>query len=102
MLNGAWLQETETVESARGPVVTTMHFTGYDTQAKRWMHLGPDADGGYAVAQSGDGETWHNLLPVAGSDATFRKLSSTAFSLSEEFTRDGKALTYAETCKKTG
>jgi hypothetical protein len=101
VMNGAWLQETETVQSpTRGPVVTTVHFTGFDPQKKRWVHLGPDADGSYAVAQSSDGETWHNLLPVAGSDATFRKMSDSAFALSEDFARDGKTLTYVETCKK--
>jgi hypothetical protein len=103
VMNGAWLQETEAVQMGSGePQVTTMHFTGYDPRERTWMHLGPNADGTYEVARSADLNVWHNVLPVAGGDAAFQRISDREFSLSEPFQSNGQTLTYLETCKKAG
>lgn len=100
VMDGAWIEETEAVQKSGAEVVMTMHFTGYDTAGKRWLHAGPNADGSYEVAQSDDFVTWHSVIPSGGEPATIDKRSNTEYILNEPFTQDGKALTYRNDCKK--
>ena len=101
VMNGAWLQETEAVRTKSGGLyITTMHYTGYDPDEKRYMHVGPDANGGYEVAYTTDFQTFHTLLPAGQEDATFTKVSDTEFSLREPFTQSGQHMVYLNTCKK--
>ena len=57
-LDGAWLEEKEIVTVNGQPKVTTDHFTGYDPQKHKYMHLGPDATGSYEIAESLDTNVW--------------------------------------------
>lgn len=101
VMNGAWLQETEAVRTRSGGLfVTTMHYTGYDPDEKRYLHVGPNADGTYEVAYTTDFATFHTLLPAGQEDATFTKVSDSEFSLREPFTQNGQHLVYLNTCKK--
>jgi len=101
VMNGAWLQETESVRTKSGGLyVTTMHFTGYDPDEKRYMHVGPNADGTYEVAYTTDFATFHTVLPAGQEDATFTKVSNTEFSLREPFMQNGKRFVYLNTCEK--
>jgi hypothetical protein len=100
VMNGAWLQETEAVESGGKVAVQTTHFTGYDPSTNHWMHLGPNADGTFEVAQSEDLATWKTLLPAGASDGKLVRPSDTEYVISEDFQQDGKTLTYANDCKK--
>lgn len=101
VMNGSWLQETEAVRTKTGKLfVTTMHFTGYDPVEKRWMHVGPNADGTYEVAYTTDFKTFHTLLPADQKDASFTKTSDMEFSLREPFSQGGQDLVYANTCRK--
>jgi hypothetical protein len=101
VMNGAWLQETEAVRTKSGGLyVTTTHFTGYDPDEKRYMHVGPNADGTYEVAYTTDFHSFHTILPAGQQDATFTKVSDTEFSLREPFTQNGQAMVYLNTCKK--
>ncbi|HTA37625.1 MAG TPA: hypothetical protein VK760_01045 [Candidatus Acidoferrales bacterium] len=102
VMNGAWLQETEAVESGGKALVQTTHFTGYDPATKHWMHLGPNSDGTYEVAQSEDLSVWKTLLPAGASDGKLERPSDTEYIISEQFQQDGKTLTYANDCKKRG
>ena len=100
VMDGAWIQETEAVEKDGAQVVTTMHYTGFDTAGKRWLHAGPNADGTYEVAQSSDTLIWHDVMPNDGGTATLKRITGTEYVLSEPFMQDGKALTYRNDCKK--
>jgi hypothetical protein len=59
-LNGAWLEEQEIVTIDGRPTVNTIHYTGWDPQTKTYVHVGPDADGTYELAQSPDSDTWNS------------------------------------------
>src|ERR1700757_4986716 len=40
VMNGAWIQQTETVKGKDGtPVITTMHYSGYDPSLKMFVHM---------------------------------------------------------------
>jgi hypothetical protein len=100
VMNGAWLEETEAVESGGKTVVQTMHFTGYDPSTKHWIHGGPNADGTYEVAQSDDLATWKNLFPIDAGGGRLARPSDTEYVLSEDFKQNGKTLTYVNDCNK--
>jgi hypothetical protein len=102
VMEGAWLQETEAVEKDGKTIIQTMHYTGYDPSAKRWIHAGPNNDGTYEVAQSDDFATWKNVLPVAAGGGKLARPSDTEYILSEDFKQDGKTETYVNDCKKRG
>ncbi len=102
VMNGAWLRETESGKSRSGEdVVRSMHYTGYDPVQKKWMHLGPNGDGTFAVAQSADAARWQTMLPTADESLTFEKVSSTAFTETSIFQSDGKTVTFLQSCRKT-
>ncbi len=99
-LDGAWLAEKEIVTGGDGqPVVASVHYTGYDPANGRFMHVGPDADGTYEIAQSEDGHTWHG---VNDSSATFvhTKLSDSSRTMELHYQAGGKPMTFLMTCKK--
>jgi hypothetical protein len=102
VMDGAWLEETEAVESGGKTVVQTMHFTGYDPSSKHWIHAGPNADGTYEVAQSDDLAVWKNLLPVGAGEGKLVRPSDTEYIISEDFQQDGKTETYVNDCTKRG
>ena len=99
-LDGAWLQEKEVVTNAAGAqMVQSVHYTGYDPHTKSYMHVGPDADGGYEIARSADGDVWHDMSNP-NSSFVHRKLSDTARSMAESYTAGGKSVTLKMSCKK--
>lgn len=59
-LDGAWLEEKEIVTIGGRQTVTSLHYTGYDPRLKKYVHVGPDADGSYEIAESADGNEWSN------------------------------------------
>lgn len=96
-LNGAWLQESEVVQNASGqPFVRSVHYTGYDPAKKLFMHLGPDADGSYEIAQSVDTNVWQE--PSGSFYHT--KISDTERAESESYQANGKTVTFHMSCKK--
>jgi hypothetical protein len=100
-LGGAWLAEKEVMTGADGqPVVASVHYTGYDPATGRFMHVGPDADGTYEIAQSEDGNVWHD---VNDANATFvhTKVSDTSRTMVQHYQAGGKPMTFFMTCKKT-
>jgi hypothetical protein len=102
VMNGAWIQQTETVKGKDGnSVVTTMHYSGYDPSLKMFVHMGPNADGTYEVAYSKDFRIFHNVHPEGMTeDATLAKISSTEYTLSEPFAQKGQHFVYEEHCVK--
>lgn len=54
--DGAWLEEKEIANGQ----VSTIHYTGYDPAKKMYVHIGPDADGTYELAQSPDAVNWQS------------------------------------------
>lgn len=98
-LDGAWLQEKEVVQDANGqPFVQSIHYTGYDPSHKLYMHVGPDADGTYEVAESPDSNVWRN--PGTANVFTHTKVSDTERTLSESDNVNGKAVSISMTCNK--
>ena len=100
VMDGAWLEETEAVESGGKTVVQTMHFTGYDPSSKHWIHAGPNSDGTYEVAQSDDLAVWKNLFPVGAGEGKLVRPSDTEYIISEDYQQGGKTETYVNDCKK--
>lgn len=78
-LGGAWLEEKELVGVNGRQTVASIHYTGYDPRIKAYVHMGPDANGSYEIAQSPDGDVWH------GADGSFlhHKISDTQRRMSE-------------------
>jgi hypothetical protein len=101
VLGGAWLQETELVPAANGqPRARSMHFTGYDPVAKRWNHVGPNADGTFDVATSADASAWDTVLPSPGEGLTLAKVSDTEFTETATAKSPDGPLTWVQRCKK--
>ena len=102
VMNGAWLQEAEVVHDAQGnSFVHSIHFTGYDPQKKKFVHVGPDADGTFVTAESDDSNAWHELAPATGSTFYHTKISDTERHESETFEDgNGKTVHYRMVCKK--
>jgi len=59
-LDGAWLEEKELVAVNGRQTVSSIHYTGYDPRIKAYVHMGPDANGSYEVANSPDAVVWHS------------------------------------------
>jgi hypothetical protein len=98
-LDGAWLSEKEIVQDASGqPVVQSIHYTGYDPAKKLYMHVGPDADGTYELAESPDADRWHN--PGTSNVFIHTKVSDTERTLSETDSTGGKTVSISMTCDK--
>ena len=57
-LGGAWLEEKEVVSMNGQPFVRSIHYTGYDPAKREFLHVGPDANGTYELAESADTNTW--------------------------------------------
>jgi hypothetical protein len=102
VMNGAWIQQTESTKDKNGnPVITTMHYSGYDPSLKMFVHMGPNADGTYEVAYSKDFRIFHNVHPEGMTEsATLVEISSTEYTLSEPFTEKGKRQVYVDRCSK--
>ena len=87
------------MQSSSGePIVQSIHYTGYDPQHKRYMHVGPDADGTYEIAESPDTNTWSN--PGTNNVFIHTKISDTERTLSETDHVNGKTVTLTMTCNK--
>lgn len=95
-LNGAWLEEKEIVSVGGRATVTSVHYTGYDPRLKKYVHVGPDADGSYEIAQSPDGDEWSNA------DGTFvhRKISNNRRTMTDNARVDGKIVQSSMTCTR--
>lgn len=98
-LDGAWLQEKEVVAGRNGrPTVLSIHYTGYDPATKSYMHVGPDADGTYEIAQSPDASLWRN--PGTANVFTHTKISDTQRTMAETDRSNGKTVNITMTCNK--
>ena len=98
-LGGAWLAEKEIVLDRAGkPVVATIHYTGYDPKTGNYMHVGPDADGTFELAQSADAHMWSN--PIEKTAFVHTKISDTKRTMVEKDRINGKPVTFAMTCTK--
>jgi hypothetical protein len=91
--DGTWLEEKEVVSVEGRAFVRSIHYTGYDPATKTFVHVGPDADGTFELAQSPDTVNWHS------GDGSFvhRKVSDTQRTMSE--TDSGQ--TVSMSCTKT-
>ena len=87
--DGAWLEEKEIVSGQ----VRTVHYTGYDPAKKTFVHVGPDADGTFELAQSPDTITWRS----ADGSFVHTKVSDTKRTMTQT---DG-AQSVSMTCTKT-
>jgi hypothetical protein len=92
--DGAWLVEKEIVQTSAGARVRSLHYTGYDPAIKMFVHVGPDANGTYELAQSPDAVTWHS----ADGSFVHQKVSDTKRTMTE--TDNGRARV-SMTCTKT-
>ena len=95
-LDGAWLEEKEIVNVGGRATVTSVHYTGYDPRLKKYVHVGPDADGSYEVAQSPDGDEWSNA------DGTFvhHKISNDRRTMTDNARVNGKLVQSSMTCTR--
>lgn len=95
-LDGAWLEEKELVVVNGRQDVVSIHYTGYDPRTKAYVHVGPDANGSYELAQSPDAEVWRSA------DGTFshHKVSETQREMSEIDRIGKKTVTISMTCMK--
>lgn len=96
-LDGAWLEEKELVDVNGRQTVASIHYTGYDPRTKFYIHMGPDANGSYEVAQSVDSDIWH------GADGSFvhTKISDTERKMSETVRNGKRTEQLTMSCAKT-
>ena len=97
-LDGAWLEEKEIVSKGGELFVISDHYTGYDPRMKKYVHVGPDADGSYELAQSPDGDVW------SSTDGNFihKKISDVERTMTETAGTGDNAPRVSMTCSKAG
>ena len=93
---GASQRILEIVDVDGRQTVTSLHYTGYDPRLKKYVHVGPDADGSYEIAQSADGDKWSNA------DGTFvhHKISDNQRTMTDNARVDGKIIQSSMTCMR--
>jgi hypothetical protein len=64
-------------DAAGEPMIRSIHYTGFDPKKKAYVHLGPNANGSYEIAQSADTEVWH-AVPEGPGALTHPKLRDEA------------------------
>lgn len=97
-LDGAWLEEKEIVNVNGLQTVASIHYTGYDPRSKAYIHMGPDANGSYEVAQSPDSEVWHS----ADGSFVHHKVSDTQRKMTETYGTGTHAVSLSMLCVKSG